>query len=255
MSKPELRRRYVNGLDALMWGTDYPHPEGTWPNTARAPRPPTSAAIPVEETRLLLGLNAVRCYDLDLDAPRPRSPPTSGRRPSSSTRTSTCARRPTRSARPASGSTTTASSGRADEPSDATDDAPPLELDGAVAVVTGGAGGIGRGIVGALLRRGATVVIADVEQAAIDAAVADLAPLGPVSGHRTDITDEHVGRRARRRTSTTTHGRVQPALQQRRASPRAAAASRGSRSRTTGAGASASTCSARRSAPRRSCPA
>ncbi|MBK5289533.1 MAG: SDR family NAD(P)-dependent oxidoreductase, partial [Acidimicrobiia bacterium] len=36
-----------------------------------------------------------------------------------------------------------------------------------VAVVTGGAGGIGRGIVGALLRRGATVVIADVEPTAI----------------------------------------------------------------------------------------
>ena len=33
MSKDEIRRRYVNGLDALMWGTDYPHPEGTWPNT------------------------------------------------------------------------------------------------------------------------------------------------------------------------------------------------------------------------------
>jgi NAD(P)-dependent dehydrogenase (short-subunit alcohol dehydrogenase family) len=69
-------------------------------------------------------------------------------------------------------------------------DAPPLEIDGMVAIVTGGAGGIGRGIVGALLRRGATVVIADVEQGAIDAAVADLAPLGPVSGHRTDISDE-----------------------------------------------------------------
>ena len=65
-----------------------------------------------------------------------------------------------------------------------------LEIDGAVAVVTGGAGGIGRGIVGALLRRGATVVIADVEQGAIDAAVADLSPLGPVSGRRTDISDE-----------------------------------------------------------------
>ena len=50
--------------------------------------------------------------------------------------------------------------------------APPLEIDGMVAVVTGGAGGIGRGIVGALLRRGASVVIADVEQGAIDAAVA-----------------------------------------------------------------------------------
>jgi NAD(P)-dependent dehydrogenase (short-subunit alcohol dehydrogenase family) len=69
-------------------------------------------------------------------------------------------------------------------------DAPPLEIDGMVAVVTGGAGGIGRGIVGALLRQGATVVIADVEQSAIDAAVEALAPLGPISGHRTDISDE-----------------------------------------------------------------
>ncbi len=65
-----------------------------------------------------------------------------------------------------------------------------LEIDGMVAVVTGGAGGIGRGIVGALLRHGATVVIADVEQGALDAAVSDLSPLGPVSGHRTDISDE-----------------------------------------------------------------
>ncbi len=69
-------------------------------------------------------------------------------------------------------------------------EAPPLEIDGMVAVVTGGAGGIGRGIVGALLRRGVTVVIADVEQGAIDAAVADLASLGKVSGHRTDVSDE-----------------------------------------------------------------
>lgn len=65
-----------------------------------------------------------------------------------------------------------------------------LRIDGTVAVITGGAGGIGRGIVGALLRRGSTVVIADVEQGAIDAAVEQLAPLGAVSGYRTDITDE-----------------------------------------------------------------
>jgi NAD(P)-dependent dehydrogenase (short-subunit alcohol dehydrogenase family) len=69
-------------------------------------------------------------------------------------------------------------------------EAPPLQLDGAVAVVTGGAGGIGRGIVGALLRRGAAVVIADVEAAAVESAVADLRPLGKVSGHGVDITDE-----------------------------------------------------------------
>ena len=71
-------------------------------------------------------------------------------------------------------------------------EAPPLHLEGAVAVVTGGAGGIGRGIVGALLRRGATAVIADVEAGAIDAAVDALHPLGEVSGHRLDITDEEA---------------------------------------------------------------
>ena len=66
----------------------------------------------------------------------------------------------------------------------------PIEIAGTVAVVTGGAGGIGRGITGALLRRGATVVIADIEAGAIDAAVEDLSPLGDISGWRTDITDE-----------------------------------------------------------------
>jgi NAD(P)-dependent dehydrogenase (short-subunit alcohol dehydrogenase family) len=74
--------------------------------------------------------------------------------------------------------------------SDSTADAPPLELVGAVAVVTGGAGGIGRGIVGALLRRGASAMIADVERSAVDAAVDELQSLGDVSGHQVDITDE-----------------------------------------------------------------
>ena len=65
-----------------------------------------------------------------------------------------------------------------------------IDIAGCVAVVTGGAGGIGKGIVGALLRRGAAVVIADIEQAAIDAAVQELAGLGTVSGVRTDVSDE-----------------------------------------------------------------
>lgn len=67
MSREELRRRHRNGVDALMWGTDYPHPEGSWPNTVE--RLETDfQQISVEDTRLLLGLNAVRCYGLDLDA-------------------------------------------------------------------------------------------------------------------------------------------------------------------------------------------
>lgn len=66
-----------------------------------------------------------------------------------------------------------------------------ISISDSVAVVTGGASGIGKGIVGALLRRGASVVIADIEQSAIDTTVDELAELGPLSGVQTDITDEH----------------------------------------------------------------
>lgn len=65
-----------------------------------------------------------------------------------------------------------------------------IDIAQCVAVVTGGAGGIGKGIVGALLRRGAAVVIADIEQAAIDLAVQELTALGSVTGIRTDVSDE-----------------------------------------------------------------
>lgn len=70
------------------------------------------------------------------------------------------------------------------------DQIPGIEIDGTVAVVTGGAGGIGKGIVGALLRAGSAVVIADIEEDTIAATVEEFSALGPVSGVRTDITDE-----------------------------------------------------------------
>ena len=66
-----------------------------------------------------------------------------------------------------------------------------LRIDGAVAVVTGGASGIGKGIAGALLRRGASVVVADIEAPVLEQAVDELSPLGPVEGVRTDVSDEH----------------------------------------------------------------
>ena len=65
----------------------------------------------------------------------------------------------------------------------------PLTIDGAVAVVTGGAGGIGKGIVRALLAKGAMVVIADVEEPALDAAVAQMTSLGAVEGVLCDVSD------------------------------------------------------------------
>jgi NAD(P)-dependent dehydrogenase (short-subunit alcohol dehydrogenase family) len=66
------------------------------------------------------------------------------------------------------------------------------DLTDRVAVVTGGAGGIGRGIVEALLEEGARVVVADVEAPVLDATVAELTGrAGPdrVRGVRTDVSD------------------------------------------------------------------
>lgn len=64
------------------------------------------------------------------------------------------------------------------------------DLRGRVAVVTGGAHGIGRSIVEALLDDGASVVVADIEEPVLDATVAELAERGTVSGVRTDVSDD-----------------------------------------------------------------
>ena len=63
------------------------------------------------------------------------------------------------------------------------------DLTGKVAVVTGGAAGIGRGIVEALLDEGAQVVIADIEAPVLEATVASLSVRGVVRGVVTDVSD------------------------------------------------------------------
>ena len=46
----ELAQRYEIGVDNILWGSDFPHPEGTWPDT-RAWLSRTFHDIPVAETR------------------------------------------------------------------------------------------------------------------------------------------------------------------------------------------------------------
>ena len=60
---------------------------------------------------------------------------------------------------------------------------------GRTVVVTGGARGIGFATAAVLLARGARVVIGDRDQGALDAAVAELATAGAVSGHLLDVSD------------------------------------------------------------------
>jgi NAD(P)-dependent dehydrogenase (short-subunit alcohol dehydrogenase family) len=63
------------------------------------------------------------------------------------------------------------------------------DLKNKVAVVTGGANGIGRGIVEALLDEGTRVVIADIETPVLDQTVHELHDRGEISGVRTDVSD------------------------------------------------------------------
>ena len=69
MSREEIRRRHVIGCDVAMWGTDYPHPEGTWPNTVAKLRSDFHD-VPVEDTRKLLGDTAAALYGMDVPALR-----------------------------------------------------------------------------------------------------------------------------------------------------------------------------------------
>ena len=62
------------------------------------------------------------------------------------------------------------------------------DFNGKVAVVTGGASGIGRSLVKELLAAGAKVVIGDVEQSALDRVLAEFADAGDVSGYVTDVS-------------------------------------------------------------------
>ena len=50
LSPAEGEDRHAIGLDRLMWGTDYPHLEGTWPNTMESLRK-TFGTMPEVEIR------------------------------------------------------------------------------------------------------------------------------------------------------------------------------------------------------------
>ena len=70
MPRHEGEFRHQIGLDKILWGSDYPHLEGTWPNT-RAYMRETFAGYPENEIRALLGENALEAYGFDPEVIRP----------------------------------------------------------------------------------------------------------------------------------------------------------------------------------------
>jgi hypothetical protein len=64
--KAEVEMRHEIGVETMLFGRDYPHPESTWPNT-RAWWRDAFEGVPEDELRLILGENAIRFLNLDRD--------------------------------------------------------------------------------------------------------------------------------------------------------------------------------------------
>ena len=70
MSKREASMRGQIGVDSIMWGSDYPHPEGTWPHTFDH-RSESLQGLPERDISAILGDNAVRFFGFDATALAP----------------------------------------------------------------------------------------------------------------------------------------------------------------------------------------
>jgi hypothetical protein len=62
----EGEERHRIGLDKVLWGSDYPHLEGTWPNT-RSYMQETFVDYPEAEIRAILGESALKAYEFDAE--------------------------------------------------------------------------------------------------------------------------------------------------------------------------------------------
>jgi predicted TIM-barrel fold metal-dependent hydrolase len=66
MPRREAELRHAIGLGNIHWGSDYPHPEGSWPET-RAQLRETFRGLPEDEIAAMLGGNAARFHGFDVE--------------------------------------------------------------------------------------------------------------------------------------------------------------------------------------------
>jgi predicted TIM-barrel fold metal-dependent hydrolase len=66
----DVDRLYQVGVGNMLWGSDFPHPEGTFPHTREMVRRRFKDVAPADAERVL-GLNAAELYGLDVDALAP----------------------------------------------------------------------------------------------------------------------------------------------------------------------------------------
>jgi predicted TIM-barrel fold metal-dependent hydrolase len=70
MTREDCLDRHAIGVDRIMWGSDFPHAEGTFPVSAQAIAHTFTDVAPDEVHRMLAG-NAAALYGFDLDALAP----------------------------------------------------------------------------------------------------------------------------------------------------------------------------------------
>ena len=66
-TRAEIDARYQIGVKNIMWGSDYPHPEGTWPVSMQRTKE-LFTGIPQDEVSLMIGGNAARVYKFDVES-------------------------------------------------------------------------------------------------------------------------------------------------------------------------------------------
>ena len=72
MPRREAELRHQIGVGNLMWGSDYPHPEGSWPYT-REQMIETLRGLPDAEIAAILGGNAAGVYGFDVEKLAPHA--------------------------------------------------------------------------------------------------------------------------------------------------------------------------------------
>ena len=70
MRPAEVPLRHAVGVDRIMWGSDYPHKEASFPFSREALRLSFAGVDPLE-LRAMLGGNAAEVYGFDMDALAP----------------------------------------------------------------------------------------------------------------------------------------------------------------------------------------
>ena len=68
LSPRDCGLRHEIGVDKLMWGSDYPHLEGTWPHTMESLQATFAQVESDQEIRDILGLNAAKVFGFDVEA-------------------------------------------------------------------------------------------------------------------------------------------------------------------------------------------